>query len=429
LSHAGAAVLRAWPLLLALLCASPQGLAAGWPAIEEIRFAGNEVTRAETMRRELLIRPGDPADPAQIERSRQAIQDLGLFRSVTARTLAAGRGVVVEFSVREKWRVIPAPRIEGNDNGDYGYGGQLRWNNVWGLNHTVNVQAMRRTYKDQDKTAETTAQLAYSIPFLGSTPYGLSGALSLDNRSALDPLGRPYRESMQNAQLLGSYALSAEHPSTGWSVAGGLGWQRDAPSGEFAPGPISNATGPMFSASYNELHYQIYSEQGQRWRWNTQFAVDGLASTYSFWSSQVSYRGDWHLGTTPHQTLEFLANSGIYSGGAPGHAHDFYALGGQRSLRGYPSAFIEGDCGYYLAAAWLRPVFADWLRVLLIAEAGNSYADVHHLQGPATYASVGLGLRLRVNWLINLELELGAAMPLTGSRGLRPFAGTVDSGR
>lgn len=412
-----------------LLWAPPGFAAQSWPVIREIVFSGNDVTRPETMLREAVVHPGDPADPAAIERSRQAIQDLGLFRSVRARTVPVGDGVRLEFEVREKWRILPVPRIEGNDSGEYGYGGQVRWNNVWGLNHTLNFQAMRKTFKDPDKTGETNAQLSYALPFFGGSRYGLSGSLGFTNRDALDPQGRAYRETFQNVQLTGSYALSDVHPTTGWSVGGGLNWQRDAPSGVYAPGPISNALGPVLSVTYNDLHYQIYSEEGERFRSSVLFAVDGVASTYTFWSNQTSYRRDWHLGSTPHQTLEFLTNGAVYGGGPGGHAHDFYSLGGQRSLRGYSSAFVEGDTGYYLAGAWLRPVFVDWLRVLVIAEAGNAYPDISHVSGRVAYGSIGVGLRLRVNWLVNLELEGGVALPLGGKHGLRPFAGTVDQSR
>lgn len=418
-----------WLLPAALCWAMAAGAAAPWPVIRGIVFSGNDITRPQTMLREITVHEGDAADPAKVEASRQAIQDLGLFRSVTVQRIPVPGGVRLVFTVREKFPVLPVPRVEGNGSGEYGYGAQLRWNNLWGLNHTLTVQAMRRHYQDPDKTANNVLQLGYGIPFLGSSPYGLSAALRLSNQNSLDTQGRAYHETFQNLQLIGSYALAHEHPSNGWSLAAGLGWQRDAPSGAFAPHPPSYALGPVFGATLNELHYLIYSEEGQRFRVGTQFSLDGAAANYSSSATSLSYRQDWHVGSTPHQTVELLTGGGFYLGGAEGHRHDFYSLGGTRTLRGYTSSFSEGDYGYYAGSFWLRPVGRDWLRLMVMAEAGNTYDGTRQVGRSPVYASVGLGLRLRVNWLVNLELEAGVAAPLVAGHGVRLFAGTVDQGR
>jgi outer membrane protein assembly factor BamA len=402
---------------------------SAWPTVREIAFCGNYTTRQETMLREMTLHVGDPADPARIEASRQAIQDLGLFRSVSVESTTLRDGVRLLFTVREKFNVLPVPRVEGNGGGDYGYGAQLRWNNLWGLNHTLTLQAMRRHYHDPDKTSDSTLQFGYSVPFFDGGPYGLSTSLGLRNQNSLDAQGNPYRETFQNLQLLGTYALGREHPSNGWSLAAGLDWQRDAPSGRFAPHPPSYALGPVLGASLNDLRYLIYSEEGQRFRVTTQLSLDGVAANYNSSATSLSYRRDWHLGSTPHQTLELLANGGFYLGGAEGHRHDFYSLGGQRVLRGYPSSFSQGDYGYYAGVSWLRPVRFDWLRLLVVAEAGNTYDGTRLVGRSPVYASIGLGLRARVNWLVNLELEAGAAVPLVDGHGVRLFAGTVNQGR
>ena len=115
---------------LALLFSPLPVPAEDWPTISGIDFAGNDITRPETMRRELLVHVGDPADPEAIERSRQAVQDLGLFRWVAVERKRLDDGTIrLTFVVHEKWYILPLPRVEGNSNGDYGYGGQV-WVNV-----------------------------------------------------------------------------------------------------------------------------------------------------------------------------------------------------------------------------------------------------------------------------------------------------------
>ena len=416
-------------LLACLLFAGNIAHAGSWPVISAIDFSGNEVTQPVTMMRELSIRVGGPADPQLIERSRQAIQDLGLFRAVEVSTTPSRDGVRVRFTVHEKWRILPVPRVDGNSGGEYGYGGQLRWNNVWGLNHTLNIQAMSRTYREPGRSGERSIQAGYSVPFIGDSRFGLSGSAGVASQDSLDDQGRPYHESIDTAQILGSYALSREHPSKGWNLSAGLSWLRDAPSGQYAPGPISIGTGPIVSVAYDDLKYLIYSEEGQRFRGTLQWVLDGVASTYSASSLSLSYRRDWLVGETPHQNIEWLAAASEYMGGAPGRQHNFFTLGGSRSLRGYSSGFLEGDAGYYLGAAYLRPVGRDWARLLVILEAGSAYPDPGHLQGRPTLASIGLGVRIRINWLINTEIEIGAALPLVDSHGVRPFLGSVSQNR
>lgn len=416
-------------LMMIHLWAAGAARAASWPTIRAIEFSGNDVTRPLTMSRELLIRVGDPADPVMIERSRQAIQDLGLFRAVEASTTPRADGVTVRFTVHEKWRVLPLPRVSGNSNGEYGYGGQLKWNNLWGLNQTLNLQAMSQKYHDPDKTAQQSLQFGYGVPFLGDTRYGLSVSAGLINQASLDSQGRPYHESIDSAQVMGSYALSPEHPSKGWNVAGGLFWLRDAPSGAYAPTPISIGIGPVAAFTYDDLRYLIYSEEGQRFNATVQGTLDGVASTYTSSSISLAYRRDWHVGDTPHQDIEWLSGTSLYFGGAPGRHHDFFSLGGSRLLRGYSSAYLEGDAGYYLSAAYLRPVWRDWLRALVVVESGTAYTDPGHLGGKPQLLSIGVGLRIRVNWLVNTEIEVGAALPLIDNHSLRPFVGSVSQNR
>ena len=51
--------------------------------INEIRYEGNDVTQASLLNREIYIKKGDVVDDVLIEKSRQAIMDLGLFRTVS----------------------------------------------------------------------------------------------------------------------------------------------------------------------------------------------------------------------------------------------------------------------------------------------------------------------------------------------------------
>lgn len=402
--------------------------AADWPPIREITFSGNKVTQDITMRRELLVRVDGPADPGLIERSRQAVLDLGLFRSVgLERSELPDGGVRLNFVVREKWYILPVPRLNANSNGDYGYGGQVRWNNVWGLNHTLVVQELHNKYNnDVNRTGQLNYQASYNAPFLFDSHYGLVASMYHANQVSLTPQGLSYNENFDNAQLTGSYALSNQNPSHGWTLYGGLFWQRDATSGMFALPGQGEATALTEGVSYNTLRYLVYSEEGTVFNAGLQLAIDGLASDYYYSNWQGHYRHDWHIGETPHQTVQLIASSASYFGGGPNRLHNAYAVGGSKLLRGYPSEVAQGDFYYYVSGAYLRPLYWNWLRLLVVGEAGSAYTTFRSTGGHPLYASVGVGLRLRFTFLVNVEIEGGVAVPLVDGSGARLFAGPVN---
>ena len=123
-----------------LWCVAGAAHAADWPVIDSISFEGNRITRPEVIRRELTLGPGAQADPAELERNRQAVMDLGLFRKVEVQSNSNADGTVaLVFRMKEKRYLLPLPRIDTNSDGDVSYGAQLRWSNVGGRNHRLNL--------------------------------------------------------------------------------------------------------------------------------------------------------------------------------------------------------------------------------------------------------------------------------------------------
>ena len=122
------------------------------PPVVEIAFEGNRVTRASVLRQELLIREGDPADPEAIEASRQSLMNLGLFKDVRADTTPVEDGVVLTYRLTEKYFYFVLPRLSRSADGDLRYGGEVRADNVFGLNHRLRLRF------DIDEAASGTEQ-------------------------------------------------------------------------------------------------------------------------------------------------------------------------------------------------------------------------------------------------------------------------------
>ena len=397
--------------------------AAPLPKIVSIEFVGNEVTQPRVMLREISVSPGDPADPAQIERSRQAIQDLGLFRSVEVSQTPAADGVILVFEVREKLYFLPLPRLDAKDSGEYAYGAQLRWANVRGLNEDLRVSLEQRDRKESGVGEEINASASYSMPQFRDTRNNLGFGVGYTTRPVENDAGADYRERFLSTQALISRSLSEGSPNQGWSVGAGLLWQNQDTSGAFAEPAYGMATAPVLTLGFRDLHFRRYSDVGTRFSTRLEVATPDLGSDYDYVYYGLSAARFIAVGTRAHQSLHLLAELGAqHGGGSPDN--DRFGLGGSSSLRGYENDFIEGDAYYRLAAEFLRPVGWDWLRAFMVLEAGNAFLKPEDASLRRVRTSLGFGLRARIDWFVDVELDVGYAFALddTGEGG-RVFAG------
>jgi outer membrane protein assembly factor BamA len=409
-----------WPnstasILLACLLSGAAPDAAAAPPVVEIRFEGNRHTRPVTMQRELLLREGDPADQGLIERSRQAIQDLGLFRSVEVLQESVPEGVRLVFTVVEKWYVLVYPRLTANSDGQNSYGAELRWNNLWGLNHSLRVLGRSRDARDAGRGREESYRLAYDAPFLFDSRYGVLARVA----HAATPVTEPavYDETLDDAELLVTRRLSGEGPaSQGWSLGAGLLWKRQDTNGTGAPEPYGSATALVTQLDFRDLRDRVFSDEGTLFNARYEVADQSAGSNYSYTRFTADYlralpASGWTASALPHQTVELAAHVGSANNGPPG-LEDFN-LGGVAGLRGYDRKAFEGDFYYLLSAQYLRPLHWDWLRLVVGIEAGNVFEEADYFND-RIHSSINFGLRARLPRLVNFEFELGVAFPLTG---------------
>ncbi|HKY89449.1 MAG TPA: POTRA domain-containing protein, partial [Nevskiaceae bacterium] len=386
--------------------------------IREIAYEGNDITQPVTMKRELVVKPGDLAEPGKVEESRQAIQDLGLFREVKVRQEPLDDGTVrLVFTVREKWYVLPIPRLEINSDGDTALGMQLRWNNLWGLDHRMDLDAIRHDYKRDDRDSSNNYALDYEIPFLGESRNALHFNVSHSDQNSNTDDGIDYRERKQSASVGMARALTPGPASQGWKVGGGVAWQEQRTSGDGAPDDWGQAIGPVASIRYRNQHDYIYSKTGAEFETSAGFSVDGMGSDYDSIFHESLYTQEWRVGRTDHQTLRLKGYLAGYYEGPASREHDVYEFGGSEFLRGYKREKIDGNFAYLGAIDYLRPMHWKWLRFLATLEAGSALDQVDHARGKYLYASFGLGVSVKVTWLVNVEFEAGFAYPLVDRDG------------
>ncbi|MGQ0697629.1 MAG: phosphatase PAP2 family protein [Panacagrimonas sp.] len=406
-------------LLLALPIFYPHPAEASeTPLIREIVFRGNDVTLPEVMLREMSIAPGQPADDDAIERSRQSIQNLGLFRSVKATQEPFDGGVRVVFTVREKWYLLPYPRLSANTDGQNSVGAELRWNNIGGRNQSLRALVSSSDRQDEGRGRQLSFLASYRVPFVFDSPY----TLDFSGSHATTPVepefeGMPeYDESIDEAQFVVSRKFGLKGAaSQGWNAGSGLLWRHEDTSGVGAPDPYGDAYAALAQIGYKHVQDRIHSETGTRFSTRFEIADQKQGSDYRYSRLTANYKRSIALGSLPHQTLEWGAELGNSNNGPPNKEWDF-SLGGTNGLRGYQRNSFQGDFYYLASATYLRPLHWDWLRLVAGVEAGNIYADADQVNTQVRW-SFNAGLRVRATWLVNIEFDAGIALPLDDDSG------------
>ncbi|MFA5941333.1 MAG: BamA/TamA family outer membrane protein [Sinimarinibacterium sp.] len=417
-TRAGSALRRLLALLLGTLAlisdpAFAEESDSQWPLVREIAFRGNDVTQPHVMEREIGVRVGDPADPAAIERSRQAILDLGLFRAVDAIQEPLADGVRLVFVVTEKWYLLPYPRLSANSDGQDAIGAELRWNNVGGLNHSLRMLVSSADRRDEGRGRQLGYLASYRAPFIFDTPY----TLGLSGSHATTPVdleaGASYDEIIDEAQMLVSRKFGAAGAaSQGWNAGAGLLWrsQNTDGAGVGVPAPWGDTYAVVTQLGYRDEHDRVYSEVGTLFGARYEYAAGNVLSDYGYSRLTGHFKYARPLGATPHQTVEFSGELGTANGGRSETPP--YSLGGTQGLRGYARGSFEGNAYYLVSASYLRPLGWDWLRLVATVEAGNVYDEADQVDAQVRW-SFGLGLRVRVPRLVGVEIEAGIALPLS----------------
>ncbi len=415
--------------VLALALFGPALRAQELPLIEAIRISGNEVTRPRIILQEMVVREGDPADPARIERSRQAIMDLGLFKSVRATLHPGEKGQILEIAVKEKYYFFPLPRLRRSPDGEITYGAQLRFDNLGGLN-----QKLRLTYKtERDCCAidgdRNSLDLSYSYPRFRGSHYDLSLGLGYIvgpyDVSEDEVVIAEYEQQRQRAYLKVRHWLNRTGPSSGWSVQSGWFWEQqrfDFVAGQPGTETPAHGAGLTLRIGNEQVHDYLFSRGGTEYGYDLQLGLTLLGSDATFSIHRLYYRRYWPVGERPHQNLNFQMLMGL-SGGTLVLSDQAFTLGGSRNLRFLEKNAVEGRSFFSFNIEYLRPLGHDAFRGVLFFDLGNAYDDNRVIDFSDLKFGAGLGFRYRLKAFVNVQIRADIAYdPETGNK--RSYFGT-----
>ncbi len=404
------------PFLVALLALLVPLLAHG-AVIEEVRFSGNETTKERVMLQEMSIRVGDPVDRAKIEKSRQAIMDLGLFKSVKAELLDEADKKVLLITVEEKWYILPLPLIDVRLEGDYSYGLEIRHDNVAGLNQRVKLGYEESNEINSDVPNTRELELEYDYPRVIGSPYSFDFSAKVIRDDLELTRNEVSFASYQRDSYRSSVGLSRwlreEGATSGWYYGFGLSTRYDEYehfSGQPGLYRDSQSIGVRGQLGFKDLHNYEYYRDGVTYGISTTVGAPQLGSDYSFYNTSLSYRRYIPLRANK-SNFNMRYQVGLANGCNFGCVA--YGLGGGNDLRGYDGDYVSGNAFALANLEYLHQISGyKQLRAVLFTDIGNAYPGPMEIDLGELKVGVGFGLRWRVQVFVDLTLRVDVAYGL-----------------
>ena len=397
-------------VLLLLLLPLTTVMAEGGATVSEIRFVGNKVTQNQVMLREMVIHVGDPIDSVRIEKSRQAIMNLGLFKSVDA---SLEEGPVLVITVVERYYILPLPLLDVRPDGSYGYGADLRFDNLAGLNQHLKFSYEEKNSIGSNLPNSTERGVSYTYPRLSDSAYQLDFSTKLKRSVSLstnpDQSQAHYQNDAWNSTLGASRWANDDGISRGWRYGGGVNYLSNEYT--FIDGVPGDRVDGHTVSIYATLDY-LNVDDHAFYRDGNAFGVRGelggpyFDSDFSFSREQVYYRAYHHL-TSNDANINSQWQFGFANGCAFGCAA--WSLGGT-SLRGYDSSYVNGNVFALMNLEYHHPMSGfNQFRGVVFTDIGDAWADMESMTLNHLKSSVGVGFRWTVQSFVNVTLRMDYA--------------------
>lgn len=392
--------------------------------ISEIQFEGNEVTQDKVLRQELLVKEGEEANTKLIEDSRQAIMNLGLFKTVTSHLEPGDSGSLLIFTLEERYFFLPIPLIGArakNGNvaeglGSVNYGVELRFDNVMGLNQRLRLKYEKEDFEDAASTTSKETSLKYDIPRLADTPYLLNIQLKQVQREIIeldvdvDVITGSYNRDATTGSFYLSRWLDVESIGRGWTAGAGLS-ATTVEHTEKTGTAISYGDGQTIALnlglSYVDIEEHPYHRQGETYGYSLSVGSTQLGSDSGFTHHGLFYRS-YH----PVQFADSNINTQIKLDIANG-AGTTYSVGNAALLRGYDNDYAVGNAMLVMNLEYHQHLSGyRQLRGVVFADVGNAWASMKDMDLGHMATGVGVGLRWRVQSFVDVTLRTDYARSL-----------------
>jgi len=401
--------------LMLLLCSFSVEAAS---VIKSIRYEGNAVTQVSVMNREIYIKEGDQFNEALVEKSRQAIMDLELFKTVhyyleenytgnEPETQAAQIEVV--FVVEEKYYMLILPRARIDDD-EANLGIQLRWDNVWGLNHEV-----RALVEDRGNTRgidEKRNSFTYYYPNVSNSAFNIN--LELQSINEVDETTGIIDRQDDIYHIGISRWLNKKGRHRGWFIGSSVQYQQrynEVISGSQLSEDVE-AIILGVSSGYSNLSNYEYNRGGKAYGYILDWSHDSIGSEEEFTKHQLYYRSYYRFDDRPLSNLNVQTKLGHSNSNFLGDTA--FSLGSSDDLRGYENDRFNGNTMFLTNIEYMFPHAAyPVIRYVYFIDVGNTYDSLDEILHSPLNVGAGVGLRWKIRAFVKLDLRADAGYGFT----------------
>ncbi len=407
--------------------------------VNQIRFEGNHVTRESVLLREIYIAPGDPLDQKLIEKSRQAIMDLGLFKKVyfhledyiqpvvessgetaskstdvpvseTKGQATLGYKVNVVFVVEEKYYFLVLPRLR-SEGDEFYYGMQVRWDNVMGRDHEMEL-----LLEDRGKTQgvdEHRLRFNYFYQNVLESPYNID--FEWQDRNEVDEdEGIVTDRQDEDVRVTLSRWLNEKGRHRGWLIGGSVNKKRrfnEVISG-FASSENVEANILGFNMLYTSVSDFEFNRGGKSYSYEMSVSDERLGSNSEFTRHLFTYRSYYRVDANPLSNLNVQTRLGHSNSLILGKKA--FSLGSSDDLRGYENDRFKGNTMFLTNIEYMFP-HKDYpiIRYVYFVDLGNTYDRFEDIIHKPLNIGIGVGLRWKIRAFVKLDLRADAGYGLT----------------
>ncbi|MCW8956225.1 MAG: hypothetical protein OQL09_05030, partial [Gammaproteobacteria bacterium] len=376
--------------------------------IGDIRFVGNETTEESFLLQHMHINVGDEVNLKKIERSVQDIMDLGLYRNVSyylqeeyqAKEPAEYSAELV-IVVDEKYYLFVLPRIRVEDN-QLQLGVQLRWDNLYGINHAMRLTAERKG--ENEGITEYRKRFRYKYPSILGSHFDMEFKIIDENNVGLNT-----DEVIQNQveQSLGFKVrkwLNPEGRKYGKYVLLGMGYINREYEDITSRLVVDEAKAANLVAEYGyeKVHEHLYNRSGKHFGYMLDVSDDRFGSTSEYFKHSLFYTSYYRFKSRPNDNLNVQTIIGHSTDDVLGDRA--FTLDYRNDLRGYDRDRFQGNNMLLINMEYLH-TFGRYptLRYLYFLDLGNTYDELKYMFHRPLNVGIGAGIRWKIPSLVRVD--------------------------
>ena len=392
--------------------------------IKNIRYEGNHVTQESVLEREIYVKTGDIVDKTLLEKSTQGIMNLGLFKTVkvyleegyTEADISYGEAnketlVDIVFVVEEKYYLLIVPRVKSDDN-ELHIGVQVRWDNVWGLNHEMRLLFENRG--DTQGISENRNEFKYFYPNINDSAYSVNVSVQASNE--VDEANGVINRQDDIYQLSISRWLNDQGRNRGWFAGSSVSYQQrfnEVISGTEISDHL-DAVVLGIDSGFSDVNNYEFNRGGKAYGYNLSWSHESIGSEEEFTRHLFYYRSYYRFNNAPISNLNVQTEIGHSNNDILGKSA--FSLGSSDDLRGYENDRFNGNSMFLMNIEYMFPQ-KDYpiIRYVYFIDMGSTADEIKDLFHQPVNIGAGLGLRWKIRALVNIDLRADIGYGFTDS--------------